>query len=215
VWHGQAELDRGDLAYIGIISEGLRPRAVAQAGCLRYPCPLHDCRGSGGLMLFFGDDDHGHPATEHYRSSFDLAQFGQYFGNLIHNLAATIDMHHLTPAEEHGKLYFMPLFQKLHSPIDLDVPIMIVNFRTQTNLFQDNRMLLFLAQLCFSLLFVQVFSIIHNPADRRLGVRGDFDKIQPQIMGFELGILDIDQPHLIVVFIDQPDRAGSNPLIDA
>jgi hypothetical protein len=60
-----------------------------------------------------------------------------------------------------------------------------------------------------------VFSVIHDPADRRLGVWRNLDKIQTQIMSFELGVLDIDQPHLVVIFIDQPNRACSNPLIDA
>ncbi len=170
--------------------------------------------GSDSLLLFFGRYDHRHAATEHYRSSLDLALFGQGFGHLIHDLTAAIDMHHLAPAKEHGKLHFMSFVQKLSGSIDLDISIMIVNFRTQANLFERDNMLLFLAEFCFSLLLVQVFAIVHNPADRRLGIRRNLDKIQTQIMSFKLGILDIDQPHLVVVFIDQPDRAGSNPLID-
>jgi hypothetical protein len=34
-------------------------------------------------------------------------------------------------------------------------------------------------------------------------------------MGLKLGLFNIDNPHLIVVLINQADRIGSDPLVNA
>lgn len=165
--------------------------------------------------LFFRDDHHRHAATQHLRRSLDLALLGQHFGHLIHDRAAIVHMHHFPPAKQHGKLHFMTFFEEFNRAVDLDVPIMIINFGPQSNLFKGYGMLFFLAQLQFALLLIEMLTIIHDPTHRGFGVWRHLDKVQTQIMSFKLGILHINQPYLVIIFIDQPNRARSNPLINA
>lgn len=167
------------------------------------------------VLLFFGGDDQGHAATEHLRLADHFAVFGQLFRNLTHHLVAVFDMHHFATAKEHCKLHLVPFFEKFHGVLGLDIAIVIVNFRPQTNFLQRHHMLFFLAQLLFAFLLVQIFPVIHDPADRRFRVRRNLHKVQSKVMGPKLGFLDINNTDLVIVFIDQADRIGSDPLIDA
>lgn len=170
---------------------------------------------SAALVLFFGGDDHSHAAAEYLGLAFEFAEFGQLLGDLVHNLAAVIKMHHFTPAKQHRKLHLVALFEEFDGVFDLDLAVVIIDFRPEPYLFRCHNVLFFLAQLGFALLLIQVLAVIHNPAHWRFRIRRYLDKIQTQIMGPKLSFFNINNAYLIVVFIDQADRVGSDPLVNA
>ena len=81
-----------------------------------------------------------------------------------------VKVHHLTPAEHDGKLHFVPLFEEFGGVIDLDVAVMVVNFRPETDFLERDRMLLLVVLLGFPLLLKTTLNATHYPAYGRRGI---------------------------------------------
>ena len=64
-------------------------------------------------------------------------------------------------------------------------------------------------------LFVDEFSIVHNPANRGSGIRCNFHEIKAGLSGHVNGFVCRDDAAVITFIIDQPDLARSNTVIDA
>jgi len=81
-----------------------------------------------------------------------------------------------------AKLYVRPdlitVEKKFASVFGLELEIVNVRMRAKTNFFQFYVVRFFPGFFFFFLLFVPEFAIIHDLANRWLGVRGDFDEIQ-------------------------------------
>ena len=154
------------------------------------------------LVLDFGGHHHRHTPSKHQGLAFEFALSFQLLDDLIHDPVAIFHVHHLAAAKQHRKLNLMPFFEKFSGMLDLNIAVMDVNFRPQSNLLQRHRMLLFLAQFNLALLLIQVLTVIHNPAHWRLGIRRHLHKVQPQVVSLKLGLFHINNTHLIVIFID-------------
>lgn len=122
-------------------------------------------------------------------------------------------MHHFPASEEYGKLDFVPFFEEFSGVANFDIPVVVVNFGTQADFFEDNCVLLFLTQLNFALLLIKVFAEVHNSAYRRGGVGGHLHKIQSGFLRFVQCLLDADNTDLHIIFINQADRTGANPIV--
>ncbi len=83
-------------------------------------------------------------------------------------------------------------------------------------LFLDDGLLLVLARLARLLSrLVLELAVVHDLADRRLGVRGYFDKVEIGIRGDAEGVFDAHDAYLLATWSDQADFRYSNALVDA
>ena len=172
-------------------------------------------RTGPGLLGLVRPEHQRDAAAQHLGGPLDPGDLGKLGDNLIHDLIAQFHMHHLAAAKLHGKLDLVALFQELHGSIDLNLAVMIVYLGAKANLLEGNDMLFLLAFFRLALLLVDPLSIIHNPADRRLGRRRDLDEIQARLVGPVLGLLDGDDADLLIVLINQPYGADADLLIDS
>ena len=69
-------------------------------------------------------------------------------------------------------------------------------------------------QLFLALLLIEPLAVIHYPAYRRTASRRNLDKVKPRLPCHRKPILCINYPHLIVFFINKPNRAYADLFID-
>ena len=63
-------------------------------------------------------------------------------------------------------------------------------------------------------LLESVFAIVHNSANRRFGIRGDFHQIQFGILGHPPGVRQGNNPRLLAVLIDQAHFAPGDLFVE-
>ena len=108
-----------------------------------------------------------------------------------------------------------PSFRKLSRLGENDLNIMFACFGPQAH-FLDLDLLLGPARLPLPFLFlVEVFAVIHKPADRRIGIGGNFYQIQIFLLCGLQSDLHIHDTELSPDFIDDPHLARTNPLVDS
>ena len=65
------------------------------------------------------------------------------------------------------------------------------------------------------LLLIQPLAVVHDAADRRLARRGHLDEIQANLTGPIEGILLAHDTDLVICFVNQPNRIGPDPPVNA
>ncbi|BBX44652.1 hypothetical protein GCM10009641_56310 [Mycobacterium cookii] len=91
---------------------------------------------------------------------------------------------------------------------------MVVDLGPQLLLFDDG-LLLVLAGLALLLRrLVLELAVVHDLADRRFGVRGNFDKVEIGIRGDAKGVFDTHNAYLLTPWSDQADLRYADAFID-
>ena len=112
------------------------------------------------------------------RPLFCYRNVPKHLREIIEDLEANIRMCKLPSAKTYVELDFIAVGQEAPSLIALHLDVMIVSIRLQPNLLDlDN----FLVLTCFALFFrliVAELAVVHEPADRWVGVRRYFYQIQ-------------------------------------
>ena len=96
-------------------------------------------------------------------------------------------------AEEDISFHFVSFFEELDSVLELEVVIVVIGLRTETDLLH---LLLFLVRLRFLLLFllsVKELLVVNDAADRRSSSRSDLDEIK---------VLLICNSHCLLIGVD-------------
>jgi hypothetical protein len=142
----------------------------------------------------------------------DIFELGNY---IIHNLLPQFDMQHFAPPEHHSKLNAVAFLEKLPGMVQLCVAVMGVGLGPKANLLESNNVLLSDILFCLSFQFVQIFTEIHNPADRRLAVRRNFNQIKLRFFCQIQRFVNLYYANLIVFGINQTNGTCSNLFIDS
>jgi hypothetical protein len=139
----------------------------------------------------------------------------QGIGNSVQRFQSQgLGIDNLAAAKAHGHLDLVLFFQKFSDLSNLEVEIMLFGFGPELDLpcFDDRlfltRFLLFLLQLIAKLVKV------HDPADRRISLIGNLDKIKTLFAGSLQGRSRADDSNLFAVGVDEPDFAIVNIFVD-
>src|SRR4030095_5450895 len=84
---------------------------------------------------------------------------------------------HLTPAEAQRDLRLVALTEKTYEIAELDLVIAFVSARPELHFLDLDLLQLELGLVLLLRLAILEFAVIHDPANRRLGHRGDIDQI--------------------------------------
>ena len=90
-----------------------------------------------------------------------------------------------------------------------------VDLRPELDLLDLDPRLLLTRLLLADVPLVLELAVIHDPADRRLGLRGDLDQIEIEILGALERVLDLHDSDLGPVGTDEPNLGGPDPIVDA
>src|SRR5688572_10145350 len=121
----------------------------------------------------------------------------------------------LTTAEAHRELDLVAGFQEATSGASLEGEIVLVGFWPELDLFDIDAGLLALGFTRFFLLFVFVLSEIEKFANRRFGLRIDFDEIEPEILSGSQGVRCRHDAEHSAVSADDADFGNADAMVDA
>jgi hypothetical protein len=162
-----------------------------------------------------GRDEHDHRAAFHPRRLFDRAVGAQLLGELIEERPAQVGVRHLAPAEEDRDLHFVPGIEELCRLPSLRLEVVVVDLGPNADLFQLDDVLMTAGLALLAALLVSVLAVVHEPADRRHGIRRYLDQVEPTLARHLERIECRNDADLLAVLIDEPDLADPDTLVDA
>lgn len=127
------------------------------------------------------------------------------------NAAALFGMGVLASFEYDRDLHFVFILQKANRLLDLEVDVVIACLGMQTN-FLEARLMNVLVS--FLLLFVFVLAEVHDSADRRALVGGDFHEIQSHVSGAVHSLIGRENAELFSGLADHADGRNADLLIN-
>ena len=168
-------------------------------------------------QLFAGQlpDQHDHLAAFHLWEVLDLAVFFDIFCHTLKQLTTQILVCHFAAPEAQGDLHLVAIGKKLEHVAHLDVIVAAIRIGAELDLFDLDDLLLF-AGFGFALLRL-VFKLaeIHNLAHGRIGIRRDFYKVKPCLVGHFHGAGGCNHACIFAIGADKADFIRADKFIDA
>jgi hypothetical protein len=162
-----------------------------------------------------GRENHHHLTAFHLRILFQL---GEDFGVFLHagqEVHAQMLVGHFASAEAQSDLDLVAIVEEALHCLHLYIVIVIVDGRAHLDLFDLNDLLLLAGLGGLLLLFVLVFSEVHQLADGWLVVWRYLHDVETFFLGQGASLVDADLAILVAVFPDQKDGTSGDLFIDA
>lgn len=86
-------------------------------------------------------------------------------------------MSNLSPTETNIYFYFVPRFEETEGSLTLNLDVVHIGLKTETNLFYINLFLIAAAFLQVFILLVAVFTPVDDTNNRWFSLGGDFNKV--------------------------------------
>lgn len=152
-------------------------------------------------------------ASFHLGIALHIPDLFHFLRHAIENPASNILVGDFPTPETDGELHFVPIAQKLFDVAKLGVDVMLFNGRTEANLFDLNGFLV-LPGLFFPLaLLIAVFTVIHDPTNRRFSLGRDIDEVQIRLLGQAKSFTERLNTQLVPIGIDQTHLTGTDGLV--
>ena len=168
-------------------------------------------RSNENLQALLGRNRADDAASQLSGSGFHLAVFGEFLDCPFHDLAAFLQVSHLTSLEDDRNLDLVLLFQELLGPFHLEVDVMGIGLGSQANFFQLD---VVGALRRFLLAIVLVLAVIHDSADGRFFGRCNLHEIQAEFSCFFQSFFGSNNSQLGSVISNDSYGADSNLFID-
>jgi hypothetical protein len=156
-----------------------------------------------------------HPALKVAVTAGHLADVVEALGDLVEDTLAVFGPSHLPAAEAHGDADVLAVLEKATSVPDLEVHVVVVGLGPELDFLELVRLLLLLGFLGRFLLFVLVFPPIHESDDGGACARSDLNEIESGFSGLFACFVEGDDPDLLSVGVDEPDRADTDVFVYA
>ena len=141
--------------------------------------------------------------------------FSNVLDEAIDDGVAEFAMGHLAAAETEAGLDLVAFGEEADGLILLGLVVMFVHGDGELDFLDDDDLLLF-AGGAFALVFlVEEASVVLDTADGWYGIGGDFDEIEPALLGNSQGLVGRKNAELFSIFINDTDFARTDFFVDA
>ena len=184
-------------------------------GCRPGTRSFRVTRPGASLRAAMRCQHHRHVAAVLLGRRFDEAVVGDVRAQPLQQSVAQLGPRLLTSAKHDGDLYLRSRFQEADYVALLGLVVVIVDLWSQLLFFDDGLLLVpaGFARLLRRLVFV--LAVVHDLADRRSGVRGDFDKVEIGVRGDAQCVFDAHDAYLLPPWANQSDFRYADALVDA
>src|SRR5690606_18799455 len=177
--------------------------------------PRWPCATTAPSSLLLGGDHHDHEATFHARILLDDRLLGDFRGNLVDHGATEFLMSHFAAAKADRDLDLVALREKPPQVAHLDLVVADIGGRPELE-FLDLDLLGLLPRRVRLLLLIELeLAEIHDPANRRFGVRLDLDQIHARVLGQRECFIAAQDARLLPFGIDHPHLRGADFVVAA
>jgi len=132
----------------------------------------------------------------------------------IEDRAAELLVRHLAPSKPDHCFDLRSIFQKPENVILFELEVMLVDSRSELNLFDENDLLLLLGFVVFLLLLKQELPVVHDLADGRLRRRRDLYEIEIFLFGHVQRLLDRNDTDLSTLVVNQTYLGSPDQFVD-
>ena len=167
-----------------------------------------------GSALLFRRENHDHLAAFELGLMFDLRDVLKFFLHAVHQRRAELLMRHFTTAEAKGHLGLVAVVQEADEAAQLRLEVVFVRCRAELHFLHLDNLLLGLGFLGLFLFLVAELAVVHQTADRRNRLGGDFDEIDVGFFGHAKGFGGTNNTDLGAVDASQSDFGNSDLTID-
>ena len=124
-----------------------------------------------------------HVASLNTGCFFNNADISHAFNDFINDSETNVPMDYFASPEHHNDLHLVATAKKAKYVFDLKIKVVVISAGSELNLF-DYNIFLFRSGCVLPFGFHElIFAVIHNPANRWVGGRGNFYKIQTLVRG--------------------------------
>src|SRR5947209_779058 len=205
------------LGLVGVRSVGRRAGVGRRIGigCLAASRSFGVPRPGAGLRAAVRRQHHRHVAAVLLGGRFDESVVGDVRAQALQQSVAQLGPRLLTSAKHDGDLDLRSRLQEADYVALLGLVIVIVDLWPQLLFFDDGLLLVAagFARLLRRLVFE--LAVVHDLADRRPGVRGNFNEVEIGVRGDAQCVLDAHYAYLLPPWADQPDFRYADALVDA
>lgn len=167
------------------------------------------------MWLAIGDEHHGHASAHGARFDFDFGNIAQTGGDVLHLFEGQIAVGHFPATEEHGELDFVAVVEEIAGAVDLDAQVVVVDFGTDADFLELGLLGVGASFLLFFALLVFPLAIVHDLADRGLGLGCDFHEIKARVECPLLGFVEVGHTDLFVLIVDESNGRQANLIVDS
>lgn len=158
----------------------------------------------------FGREDQNHAFAFQSRFSLHLGKRFEIMAKAIQNLAAEVYVVHLPPAKHQIELNFVAVFKKFLGFVQGRHLIVLVNLHAANTKFFQLLMRCGVCLLFFFPLFIFPLAVIHDAADRWIGLRGNLNEVQPHFPRKPERLDGRHDPGLSIIFINETNFGNSD-----
>ena len=168
----------------------------------------------GLLFLFDGGQEHVHVAALQLGLLFDGSKLAALFREALEQLQTDGRMGDFAAAEADGHLDLVAALEESARMPNLDVQVVDIDAGGQADLLDLHHALVF-ARLFLALgLLKAELAVVHDAADRRLGLRRDLDEVHTALNGDLKRLLRGHDAELLAARVDQADFLVADFFVD-
>ncbi len=158
--------------------------------------------------------DHDHLAPFHPGLHLYLGLLLHGFQDFLQNLHAKLRLGDLTSPKEDPDLDLITISEETLDVSDFGLQIVDIGLGTDLDLLYLHRRLLLAGLFHLFGLLVEELAIVHDTADRRIGLGRHLHQIQTLVSSQRQGLFPRNYAHLFAIGVNQTDLWGSNTFVD-
>ena len=143
-----------------------------------------------------------------------VAELLELLGQAHEQLLPALRVHQLAAAEHDRHLHLVLVLQEAHHVALLGLVVVGVDLGPELDLLDVDRALVPARLLGLELELVAVLAEVHDPADRRVGLRGDLDQVEVLLGGVVEGHAQRLDAELLALLVDQAHLIGDDAVVD-
>src|SRR3989338_10441498 len=141
-------------------------------------------------------------------------QLAELVDQPLQNPPADVGMRHLAPAEEDRGLHFVPVFEEALDVLLLELVVVLVDLRSELDLFDQDDLLVLPGLPRPLLLLVLIFAEIHDAADGWSRRGRDFDQVESLLLRKSQRLWRRHDAELLAAVVDDTGFPNPNSLVD-
>src|SRR5580700_6028271 len=166
------------------------------------------------ILFFRGEQSHQNVAF-HTGHCFDLAVLANFHEQAIHFGAAHFLVRHFAAAMKNHGANFVAVAEETDDLILTNLIIVLGGRRTKFYFFELRTTAALALFVRFFVGLVKIFAVVGDLANWRIRRRRDFHQVKTALARQLHGLEWLHDAKLAAVFINHPDLASANPLVDA
>jgi len=164
-------------------------------------------------VLLDGAQDLVHAVPHHLGAGLGVRLALEVLDEPVEDFPPVVEARHLASAELNRRLDLVPLFEEPDDVPELEVVVVLVDVRPELDFLDLGDLLLPLGLVLFLLLLERELPVVHDLADRRVGLLGDHDDVEAFLAALRERRLRLEDAELLARGRNQPDTLETQDVL--